>query len=684
MPPDQKPVLDSEQALLDVVSSIVSQGTIPELLRELTARLTRFVHFDRLILLLQDEARGLIEVAGFYSARPHKIYIGLTFGLDDSPAGEVIREQKRRYIADVAAETRYPNLVKILREENIRSTCHVPLTSAAHRLGVLVFATESGIPYSDEELSFMDNVLKPIAIAVENILNRERVEQERDRLRLQLEINNALVTQHHLSGLFEHVSDLVREAVPHEFLAVSIVDPEDRNLRFRVQANPSQKIFRLQDQLVPEDTASGQAFKSGQPEIYDFSRISRVEGDYGRNLMEQHIRSMCAIPLKTARGKVGVISVGSREDDAYTSAKLNTLLPLAAQLAIAVENAVSFERVEELNRRLNEAKLYLEEELQSATPSDEILGSSPGIRKVLQQIEIVAPTDATVLVYGETGSGKELVARALHQKNSRRSGTFVKLNCAAIPTGLLESELFGHEKGAFTGAIAQKVGRFEIAHQGTLFLDEIGEIPLELQPKLLRVLQEKEFERLGGTRTIRTDARLVAATNRDLKKMAEANQFRGDLYYRLNVFPILVPPLRDRKEDIPYLAMHFAQEFSRRFGKHIRSIPADAVDRLVRYHWPGNIRELQNLIERSTILSTGDTLRISLHELDVEEQEKPEESSSMSGTGTMDDVEREAIRRALKEAKGVIGGPKGAAAKLGMKRTTLLYRMDKLGIQKPA
>jgi len=674
-------ILDREQALLEVVSSVASQPTVEDLFRELTGNLSRFVHFDRLVLLLQDEARRMITVGGFYSTLPHEMQAGFSLPFEETPVGEVIRDQKRHYIADVFSEASYPKLMTLLRQEKLRSICYLPLTSPARRLGALAFGTRSETQFSTEELTFMEQVLKPVAIAVDNILNREHLKQERDRLQLTLEVNNALVTRLQLNDLFEHVSERVRKAVPHDFLALAIWDPEEQKLRFRMQTNPRQSTFLLQDVTVPmESTASGEAFCSGIPVIYGFDQIVRMEGQYKRNLVEQGIRSLCAVPLKTARGKVGTISVAIGKDDAYDDAKVRILQAVADQLAIAVENAVSFAKVEDLNRQLKEAKLYLEEELQSTAGSDEILGNSPGIRKVIQQIHTVAPTDATVLILGETGSGKELVARALHHKSPRSRGTFVKLNCAAIPTGLLESELFGHEKGAFTGAIAQKIGRCEIAHQGTLFLDEIGEIPLELQPKLLRVLQEKEFERLGGTRTIRSDARLVAATNRDLRRMAEENRFRADLYYRLNVFPITVPPLRERKADIPYLVMHFTREFSRRLGKDIRSIPKESIDALVSYHWPGNIRELQNLIERSVILTSGDMLRLPLQELEANEPVKPDQAGVP--IGTMEEVERETILRALREARGMIGGANGAAAKLGLKRTTLLYRMEKLGIKK--
>jgi formate hydrogenlyase transcriptional activator len=497
-----------------------------------------------------------------------------------------------------------------------------------------------------------------------------------------LRVNNAVVTRLELQDLFSHISGLLKEVVPHEYLILSIWNPEKRELRVKFAVSRAKDTRDLEDFLLPlEISASGQAVVSGVSRLFNMEEIEKTEGAYRQVLSHHIVRSLCAVPLQTARGKLGAVAVASSRERAYSPDLISVLDQVADQLAIALENALAYNEMEELNRRLKEAKLYLEEELQESATSDEILGASPGIRKVLQQIETVAATDATVLIYGDTGSGKELVARALHQRSQRSRGTFVKLNCAAIPTGLLESDLFGHERGAFTGAIAQKIGRFEIAHGGTLFLDEIGEIPLELQPKLLRVLQEKEFERLGSTRTLRTDARLVAATNRDLKKMAESNQFRSDLYYRLNVFPITVPPLRERREDIPLLAMHFTREYARRLGKNILSIPSDAVETLVRYHWPGNIRELQNLIERSVILTNGETLRIPLQELET--NGLPATETPSAALGTMEEVERQTILRALLEANGVVGGPKGAAAKLGMKRTTLLYRMDKLGIANP-
>jgi formate hydrogenlyase transcriptional activator len=363
---------------------------------------------------------------------------------------------------------------------------------------------------------------------------------------------------------------------------------------------------------------------------------------------------------------------------AFSPRDLEFLRLIANQVAIAVENALAYDEIAELKDRLAQEKVYLEDEIRSELNFEEIVGRSSALRSVLQDIETVAPTNSTVLIYGETGTGKELIARAIHNLSTRGKNAFVKLNCAAIPTGLLESEMFGHEKGAFTGAVAQRIGRFELAHRGTVFLDEIGEIPLELQPKLLRVLQEREFERLGSSRTLTSDARLIAATNRDLTAMVEERTFRADLFYRLNVFPVQVPPLRERQDDIPLLVRHFVQQFSRRMGKVVDTIPTETMNVLIRYHWPGNIRELQNLVERAVILSTGPVLRVPVDDLRL--PSAPPAASPKAGT--LEEAERRHILNALDAADWVISGPKGAATTLGMKRSTLQARMEKLGIRR--
>jgi formate hydrogenlyase transcriptional activator len=392
------------------------------------------------------------------------------------------------------------------------------------------------------------------------------------------------------------------------------------------------------------------------------------------------IESSCSIPLVSRNRTVGVLVLARRREMPFSQEEVYFLTQMAGQIAIAVENACAYRQIADLRDKLTHEKLYLEDEIRTELNFEQIVGNSPSLRRSLHQVETVAPTESTVLIYGETGTGKELVARAVHDGSGRRAGGFVKMNCAAIPTGLLESELFGHEKGAFTGAVAQRLGRFELAHGGTIFLDEIGEIPLELQPKLLRVLQEREFERLGNSRTFRTDARLIAATNRDLAAMVEEGTFRSDLFYRLNVFPIHVPSLRERSEDIPLLVRHFAQGFSLRMNKQIDTIPSETLQALTRYHWPGNIRELQNVIERAVILSSGPVLRVPLSELKPRAGNDKASRSRSDTSDTLKEAEPKHVLSVLEETHWVLSGPGGAAARLGMKRSTLQYRMGKLGI----
>jgi len=407
------------------------------------------------------------------------------------------------------------------------------------------------------------------------------------------------------------------------------------------------------------------------------TELQRYTSPQYRRFVDLGCKSACSVPLITSKGTLGTLEIARISTHVWTDADVDFLVQVATQIAIAVENALSYRQLEDMKERLATEKLYLEDEIRVEHNNGNMIGESAAFQSVLKAVHIVAPTDATVLILGETGTGKELVARSIHEFSSRCKGTFVKVNCAAIPASLLESELFGHEKGSFTGAVAQKIGRFELAHQGTLFLDEIGEMPLELQPKLLRAIQDQEFERVGGTRTIRTNARLVAATNRDLKAMVHENKFRADLYFRLHVFPLHVPPLRERREDIPLLTRYFAQKYAQRLDRKIERIPSQALEALTRYEWPGNIRELQNVIERSVILSKGPELRVTMPELNEISSavRLSGRTSGASGAG-----ERDRILEALKEADGQVGGPNGAAARLCLKRTTLQSRMRKYNI----
>ena len=432
---------------------------------------------------------------------------------------------------------------------------------------------------------------------------------------------------------------------------------------------------------VPIDgSLSGVAFRTREPVLLESVAKTTYGPETLSYLNRMGMQSGIWVPLIHQGNALGALSVVSRQEGTFGRREVEMLVQIAGQVAMAVDNAMAFRRIAEMRDRLRQEKQYLEDEINVEHQFDDIVGESSGLRNVLSQIATVAPTDATVLIQGETGTGKELLARAIHRLSQRSEHTFIKLNCAAIPAGLLESELFGHEKGAFTGAIARKIGRVELAHEGTLFLDEVGELPLDLQPKLLRALQEREIERLGGTRSIPVNVRLIAATNRDLAQMVAEKQFRSDLYYRLKVFPVSAPPLRERIADIPILVRHFVSRHARRMGKNIETIPPEAMAALVAWKWPGNIRELENFLERAVILSRGPQLHVPLAELEAMKEEDEEYEAATNPT--LHAAERDHILRALREAKGIIGGPGGAAERLGLKRTTLNSKMKKLGIER--
>lgn len=501
-----------------------------------------------------------------------------------------------------------------------------------------------------------------------------------DRYRTLLGVSEVIVSHRDMSALFEELAGRLRQVVPFDYLALVLYEAASNTMRLHVleasEPAPSQPVLVF---AVGEDPA-GMVWQDQQPLITSSVNELRRWPGFLERVQPYGVQSFCWLPLTTARRRLGTLVFTSKRPSAYDEADVGFLQLVANQVAVAIDNALAFEEIAALKDQLSKEKAYLEEEARTEHNFAEIVGESAALCRVLRQVETVAPTGATVLICGETGTGKELIARAIHDLSPRSERTFVKINCAAIPLGLLESELFGHEKGAFTGAISQKVGRFELAHRGTLFLDEVGDIPPELQPKLLRVLQEQDFERLGGTRTINVDVRLVAATNRDLASMVAEGRFRSDLYYRLNVFPLVLPPLRDRPEDIPTLARHFTQRFARRMGRRIETIPSTTLEALVRYGWPGNIRELQNVIERAVILSPGPSLQVPLGDL---QPAAAETRAPVAATVTLAAAEREHILGVLRETGWVVAGAKGAAARLGMKRSTLQAKMKKLGISRP-
>ena len=681
---------DRLRLLAEVSESIASHRDLNELFRDLAQRLPRIVPFDYINLVLHDPVRNVMRLRLLIAPDESTIRQGEDFPVDGSPGGFVFQTQQPLIVNDVTLETRYPVVISRLIENGVQSFCSVPLTTALGRLGAMGFGSLQTHIYDDSEVAFMCEVAKQIAVAVDNVLHDEsarsmqrELARERDRLRLLLEVNNAVVSHLNMDDVFASVSASLQKVIQHDGCSLMLYEPDTGQYRCHVLKVSKNESFVEEGRAEKSVKSPGCiAYSTGAPAVFNEQNLIDLaaESKIAQHLLAEGVKSFCSIPLQSHDRILGTLNIGRLHEDAFNHEDVELLSQVAQQIAIGVENGLAYREIAELKEKLNEEKLYLEREIRSEHNFEEIVGDSRPLKDVLAQIEIVSPTDSTVLIQGETGTGKELVARAIHNLSSRRSRTFVKLNCAAIPTGLLESELFGHEKGAFTGAIAQKIGRFELANGGTLFLDEVGDIPLELQSKFLRVLQEQEFERLGSIRTIRVDIRLVAATNRDLAQMVTDKEFRSDLFYRLNVFPILNPPLRERANDIPALVQYFTQKFAARMNKRITSIPTDTMAALSRYHWPGNIRELENFIERAVILTRGSSLTVPLTEL----KSRRGESGDAPQLSTLEEAEREHIRRALQQANWLVGGPAGAAARLGMKRTTLQSRMVKLGIERPA
>jgi formate hydrogenlyase transcriptional activator len=515
---------------------------------------------------------------------------------------------------------------------------------------------------------------KKLARTVEEL--NGKLHKEMARLHALADVNNLLSSNWDVAVLFPRISAYLRRVLRQEMTAFLLYDAENDNLVRHALDFPLSKGLLAQSPVSGKGNPAKQALDEGRPIIFSRSELQTFDSSIARSLLAEGLRSLCHIPMTRPKGPLGVLVLGSTRPHAFVPEDLDFLTQVANQLSLAMQNHLAASEIKLLQQRLGEERKYLEGEVEYQGHFTEIVGDSPALKQVLQQVLTVAASGATVLILGETGTGKELIARAIHRLSPRKDAPFIRINCAAIPTGLLESELFGHEKGAFTGAISQKIGRMELADGGTLFLDEVGEIPLELQPKLLRVLQDQEFERLGSNRTLKVDMRVIAATNRNLAERIAQNQFRSDLYYRLSVFPVAVPPLRERKEDIPLLVRYFVRQICLRMDRHIESIPPSAMDALLQWHWPGNVRELENLMERSVILSEGEVLRVPISELRAPTVPEGSEFPNQN----LDYAERQHIVRVLRETRGKISGPHGAAIRLGLKRTTLQSKMQRLGI----
>ena len=672
------------RTLLDMSSALSDQPTVKAMLQSLRGLLSSSctVHGAHLYVLDADgENLHLLDFDQAADAPPISAGIKIP---RISAAARVLDEQKPVFLPDLAHEmAKYPELAPFAGESAGRTSYLFPVSTSQRQYGFFSAIKDRGELFLPEDVELLHSMASHLAVALECAAARDSAERyqrqvakERDRLRLLLDINNHIVSKLDINDLFRSASASIRNYFHNDFSGFWLINKQSNEIECVVLDFPSGKGFVApgdKSQLVDSNYAR---LRARTPELLTGDEMERLPPPFVESLKAESIASLALAPLVTPTGALGVIMLGSRRANSFGQADLDLLSQVSTQVALAVENAVAYGRVSAARDRLEEELLYLEQEISSEYNFADIIGKSAALRKVLQQIEIVAPTDSTVLLHGETGTGKELVARAIHNLSLRKSRTFIRLNCAAIPSGLVESELFGHEKGAFTGALIQKKGRFEIADQGTLFLDEIGDISLELQPKLLRALQEHEFERLGSARTIRVDVRLIAATHRDLPSMMRNQQFREDLFYRLNVFPVEIPPLRDRREDIPLLVNFFVSRLSRKMQKRIESIPKDAMDSLTNANWPGNIRELENFIERAVILTQGSELRVPLKEL------KRAATLTTTSGSTFEAAERQAIIEALKAASGKISGNGGAAERLGLKRTTLQNKMRKLGISR--
>jgi formate hydrogenlyase transcriptional activator len=676
------------EAVVRISEAIAACREPEELARTLVDEIGKFLQFDHLYFIVLKENSKEIEYQ-VWGKGPISSWPDLP--IEELPIWEAIHSRDPQHTPDWDTEERFPRFREWAKQMGLGSGLRVPLTTPHRRLGVFGINRDTVNPFSEEEISFLGLIGRVVAFAIDDGLNLRRAQHQNDQLQLLLNLTNRITSNLELRDLLRAVAANIREVIHAEGVTVSLQDAASEKFRVFAIDFPHGKGIIKEELLVRPSTAVKKALETLRPVV------SHTCDGHEDIVVAEGLRAYCAIPLVNRGRALGILSILRTTEAPFSQEDINFLSRASGQIAIAIENACAYHEISQLKDKLAQEKLYLEEEIRSEMNFDNIIGNSPALKHVLELVETVATSDSTVLLLGETGTGKELIARAIHDRSRRKDRTFVKLNCAAIPTGLLESELFGHEKGAFTGAIIQKVGRMELADQGTLFLDEVGDIPIEIQPKLLRALQEREFERLGSIHTRRVNIRLVAATNRDLEKMIAAREFRSDLYYRLHVFPIRIPPLRERKEDIPQLVSYFVQKFAKQMQKKIEAISPAVMKGLMAWEWPGNIRELENFIERAVIVTRGRSLEAPLGELrktntgalphaeqhNVEQVAGERTDSQSDQTSVVDEYERrqrDEIIRALTACKGRVGGAGGAAARLGMNRTTFFSRMKKFGI----
>lgn len=667
--------------LLKIPGAVGAQRTVDAVLHSLATLLSNVVSFDDIALLLFDPSGQQLTLRALERGGDNPgVDVGTEIRYAGTELGRAIEQQIPAFLADIKRElANHPELAS--RIHRAVSGYIFPVSTSRTKLGALVFVKHERVEFNAADVELMGSIAAHVAVALENAIAISSVEayqrdltRERDRLRLLLEINNHIVTILDIRALFRAASASIRKHFANDFTSFMLFEAHSNRLNVVVLDFPGSRGFMDEVPMQQVEEEDLERLRARKPRVLTPS--DKLPPLIAQMLRAESITSVVALPLVGANGPIGAMVLGSRKGNSLSHSDLDLLSQVSNQISLAIDNALAYGRLSASRDHLEDQRIYLESEVSSEYNFDDIVGKSPAFQKVLEQVTIVAPTDSTVLLHGETGTGKELIARAIHNLSSRRQRTFVRLNCAAIPSGLLESELFGHEKGAFTGALMQKKGRFELADRGSLFLDEIGDINVELQPKLLRAVQEQEFERLGSTKTIQVDVRMIAASHRDLPEMIRQGSFREDLFYRLSVFPIEIPPLRERREDIPLLVNYFVSKLAKRMRKQINSVSTQAMEVLTNSPWKGNVRELANFLERAVILSQGEQLEVPIAELHGSRNNIPTPAS------TFHDAERKVILDALEAASGQISGRGGAAERLGLKRTTLQNKMRRLGINK--
>ncbi|MGA8540215.1 MAG: sigma 54-interacting transcriptional regulator [Terriglobales bacterium] len=663
------PEHDRYRLLLEITDVVARAESLPDAFTELAPPVLALTGGELLNLSLYDPRQHCMQThywkknqeSGEFAAAP----------VDEAASGWAWKHQKPIAIPDTEREHRFPGCVPALLNHGVRSLTVLPVSTASTHFGALGLGKNVPETLDGADIEFLSRVASMGALALEKERAHRAFEEQQSLVAVSRELSSSLELEKLLPAILSSIRSIAR----YERAVLTLLDEEGKSVHRYADAQEWEPLLNHGTSVPLEQSLSAKTIQTREVTFFASERLRAMNDPLAKTMYEGGIRSVCSVPLIAGNRVWGTLNPSSTIENAFGSSEVEYLQQVANQIAAALQNAHAYREIAQLKDRLTQEKRYLEYEIRNATQNDDIVGTSPALKRVLEYAAIVADTDSTVLITGETGTGKERIARMIHNMSRRKERNFIKLNCAAIPTGLLESELFGHEKGAFTGAVSQKFGRLELADKGTLLLDEIGDIPLELQPKLLRVLQDQEFERLGGTKTIHVDVRLIAATNRDLARAVEEKEFRGDLFYRLHVFPLHLPALRERREDIPKLIRHFVEKSAARLHKHIEVIPDEAIQAMIDWKWPGNIRELENFIEPSAILSEGGRLNAPLAQLRDEISRQPPDADI-----TLRDREREHIIQVLRQTRGTLSGPAGAAARLGLKRTTLQYKMQRLGI----